>query len=233
MTRTRKLWLGSAAALALLAGTATMLPPLLRGDGRDDSHVVSIKTAPTYQSAALLARAWELPVARRYKDGLDFQGNGSFCGPTSIVNVLRSLGMSATQDDVLAGTSISTVFGFLPGGVTLDELAELARARLGKEVAVRRDLDLSAFRALIARANDEATRLIVNFHRGPLFGQGGGHHSPIAGYLADDDLVFVLDVNRKYQPWLVETARLFEAIDTVDATNGKKRGVLVIGEAEL
>jgi hypothetical protein len=57
---------------------------------------------------------------------------------------------------------------------------------------------------------------------------GGGHHSPIAGYLADQDLVLVLDVNRKYGPWLVQSARLYDAMNTVDTGSGKKRGLLLI-----
>jgi hypothetical protein len=38
--------------------------------------------------------------------------------------------------------------------------------------------------------------------------------------------VFVLDVNRDYQPWLVEGTRLFEAVDTRDGD--QKRGLLLI-----
>ena len=60
----------------------------------------------------------------------------------------------------------------------------------------------------------------------PLFGTGGGHHSSIGGYLEAEDLVFVLDVNASYQPWLVSTARLFEAMDTVDSASGEKRGLI-------
>ena len=41
-----------------------------------------------------------------------------------------------------------------------------------------------------------------------------------------EDLVFVLDVNRDYLPWLVERARLFAAMDTWDGK--KKRGLLLI-----
>jgi hypothetical protein len=69
---------------------------------------------------------------------------------------------------------------------------------------------------------------VVNFTRGPLFGAGGGHHSPIAGYLVDEDLVLVLDVNEKYGPWLVKSARLYEAMNTLDTGAHKKRGLLLI-----
>jgi hypothetical protein len=47
-----------------------------------------------------------------------------------------------------------------------------------------------------------------------------------SGYLESEDLVFVLDVNRDYQPWLVERSRLFAAMNTFDGE--KKRGLLLI-----
>jgi hypothetical protein len=38
--------------------------------------------------------------------------------------------------------------------------------------------------------------------------------------------VLILDVNRDFQPWLVERARLFAAVNTFDGD--KKRGLLLI-----
>ena len=91
-----------------------------------------------------------------------------------------------------------------------------------------RDLSLADFREQLAHVNDEDRRYIINFDRGPLFGRRGGHHSPIGGYLSDLDLVFVLDVNDSYGPWLVHTDRLFEAMNTVDPSSGQKRGLLLL-----
>src|SRR5688500_2710372 len=93
----RGLLVGTAITVALGAGAITLLPQLLWGDGADYSKVVSIKTTREYQDAALLERAWALPVAREYKAGLDYQKNGSFCGPTSVVNVARSLHRDVDQ----------------------------------------------------------------------------------------------------------------------------------------
>jgi hypothetical protein len=56
----------------------------------------------------------------------------------------------------------------------------------------------------------------VNFDRGKIFGAGAGHHSPIGGYLETEDLVFVLDINSDFQPWLVELPRLFAAVNSLD-----------------
>ena len=228
MTRARKVVLSLAAGVALLGGALFVVPPLLLRDGVDYSQAVSIKAAPEYQDPALLEKAWALPVARLYRPGLDFQRNASFCGPASVVNVLRSLGREADQATVLEGTGIQTTLGFVAGGLTLEQLAALARTRLGKKVTALHDLDLPGFRAQLARANDPSVRLILNFHRGPLFGKGGGHHSPIAGYLAAEDLALVLDVNANFQPWLVKSERLFEAMNTLDRGAGLQRGLLVI-----
>ncbi|HEX9294860.1 MAG TPA: phytochelatin synthase family protein [Polyangiaceae bacterium] len=41
-------------------------------------------------------------------------------------------------------------------------------------------------------------------------------------------MVFVLDVNKKYGPWLVKADRLYEAMNTIDRTSGKKRGLILI-----
>jgi hypothetical protein len=212
--------------VVLLGGAVTFGPRLLFSDGHDYSHATSIKTLPQYQDASLMAKAWALPVAALYQKGVDYQANGSFCGPTSAVNVVRSLGQPADQKTILDGTGIKTTFGFVWGGLTLDQEADLLRKKTGKQVTVLRGLTLDQLREEVSHANDPTRRYVVNFHRGPLFAQGGGHHSPIAGYLSAEDLVMVLDVNEHYKPWLVPTARLFEAIDTVDKQSGQKRGLL-------
>ena len=225
----RRLWVGLAISLGLLGGGLTVAPRLLFGDGVDYSQVTSIEKSASYQDPALLARAWQLPVAARYgRDQLESQRNPSFCGPTSAVNLLHSLAQPASQATILDGTGVSTTFGMVIPGVSLDMLAEIVRKKSGKRVTVLRGLDLAAFRAELARSNDEGRRYLVNFHRGPLFGRGGGHHSPIGGYLAAEDLVFVLDVNHAYQPWLVSSDRLFSAIDTIDRTTKQKRGLLLV-----
>lgn len=191
------------------------------------ASAVSIAATQTYQDAALIARAWTLPVAAAYaRSPYEYQANPSFCGPTSIANLLRSHGAAADQRSVIAGSDVRPLFGILPRGLTLDQEAELLRHATGRRVAVLRDLDLAAFRAELARSNDPATRYIINFHRGPLFGEGHGHFSPVLGYLTEEDLVFVGDVNRDFQPFLVSAERLHAAMDTFDSDAGQKRGLL-------
>ncbi len=191
------------------------------------ANVRSIETSETYEDPALVARAWQLPVARTFHRRIRWQTNGSICGPTSVANVFRSLGDDATTRSVLEGTGYC-VTGLCFFGMTLDEVAHLVRED-GHRATVLRDLSLAQFRARLRETNDESVRYIVNFDRGPLFGHGGGHFSPIGGYLEDRDLVFVLDVNREYHgPWLVSSERLFRAVDTVDSATGEKRGLLRI-----
>lgn len=121
--------------------------------------------------------------------------------------------------------------GFCIIGLSLDELAELARAKTDRKVSVLRDLTAEQFREHLRRSNDIRRRYVVNFSRASIFGSGAGHHSPIGGYLEAEDLVLVLDVNSKFQPWLIERSRLFAAMDTLDGD--KKRGLLLIEDLNV
>jgi hypothetical protein len=228
MTRTRKIVLWSAVAAIMLGGSAVVLPPLISEGHADYASAVSIKETSDYQNPVLLKKAWALPVAAAYQADIEFQRNGSVCGPTSLANVLHSIKQSGNQQSVMQGTNFSTVLGYLPEGLTLDQLADIARQKLQRKVTVLRGLDIAAFREQLRHVNDPARRYVINFSRGPLFGTGGGHHSPIAGYLHQEDLVLILDVNQKYGPWLVKPERLYEAMNTLDTTARKKRGLLLI-----
>jgi hypothetical protein len=181
------------------------------------------------RTPALMEKARALPAAATYEAEPFWQSNGSLCGPASLVNVRRSLGLEAANEDaMLEGTGkCSTGMCFM--GLTLDELAEVAGAHADTKVTVLRDLSAEDFHEHLRRSNDPNSRYVVNFSRGPIFGKGVGHHSPIAGYLEDEDKVLVIDVNQDYKPWLIERDRLFEAMDTLDGD--LKRGLLLIEPA--
>jgi len=188
--------------------------------------VTPIQTTAAYQDPKLLERAWALPVASTFKTTIAFQRNGSTCGPTSLSDVERSLGLTSDERSVLNGTG-KCWSGICFGGLALDELAAIARQNTKHRVTVLRGFGYDEFRALLPKFNDPSQRYIANFQRGLLMGKGTGHFSPIGGYLTAEDLVFVLDVNKKYEPWLVEPRRLFDAIDSV-ASEGTKRGLLLL-----
>jgi hypothetical protein len=209
------------AVLVGLVVTGVLKPPEVPAD--------AIATRVS-REAPLMAEANARPVAKRYGSALHWQQNGSYCGPASLVNVFRSLGQNvADEEEVLAGTG-KCALGFCFMGLTLDELAAVARARPGYRVEVLRDLTADGFLEHLEASNDPGVRYVINFSRKPIFGAGGGHHSPIGAYLEDRDQVLVLDVNAKFAPWLIERERLFAAMDTLDGD--RKRGLLRIQRAD-
>lgn len=226
--RKRTLLVVSTISLLLTAFGAWRVAPYFL-DGSDYEAVESIEARADFRDPALLQAAWRLPVASAYgAQPFEYQANPSFCGPASAANLLRSVGIDMSQDEVIDGTKYDPVIGVLIGGMTLDQLADLMRARTHAEVTVVRDATLAEFREHLMRANDPARRYVVNFHRGPLFGRGHGHFSPILGFDAGHDLVFVGDVNRDYRPFLVSSEKLWNAANTLDTATGKNRGLLVV-----
>ncbi|THK36344.1 phytochelatin synthase [Ensifer sp. MPMI2T] len=208
-----------AAGVGLLGGTAYF------AIGWPGVSPETIQSAVT-RSPELIDRAWQLPVAATFGKDVTWQSNGSRCGPASIANAFRSIGEEETTEaEVLEGTGKCWT-GFCIMGLTLDELAEVARTKTGRKVSVLRDLTAEEFRGHMKQSNDPGRRYIVNFTREKIFGAGVGHHSPIGGYLEADDMVFILDVNEDYKPWLIERERLFSAMDTFDGDT--KRGLLLI-----
>lgn len=184
---------------------------------RSSTPPLSIRSNPAFQNRALLEKAWALPVARLYRP-LQSQTFLSICGPTSATNVLRSIGVRSGNNPFkrhgVRAMSLDQVVDetreLLPGGWSAEAL------RLPSADDVRAQLLLS---------NDPRYRFISNFSRAPLFGNGGGHHSPIGGYLQEEDLALVLDVNAGYGPWLVSGERIFDAMNTGDWSGGLTRGL--------
>ena len=166
----------------------------------------------------LLAEAWRLPSAQRYQPLLS-QSVTSICGPTSAGNVLKSMGADR-------GRNPFSRFGLR--AMSLDQLARESAEVVPSSwrVDVVRLRDEAHLREELKKSNDGGFRYIANFSRRPLFGHGGGHHSPLGGYLAHEDLAFVLDVNAGYGPWLTPVETLFEALNTTDRGDGQTRGLV-------
>jgi hypothetical protein len=217
----RRLLFGVIAGVILVGGAAfAILGPAKVSQDAIQSSVI--------RTSELLDKAWKLPVAATFAAHVAWQSNASRCGPASIANAFRSLGEEETTEAaVLDGTGMCWT-GLCIIGLTLDELADVARTKTMRKVTVLRDLTADEFREHMKHANDSGRRYVINFTREKIFGAGSGHHSPIGGYLEAEDLVFVLDVNENYKPWLVERERLFSAMDTIDGDGDKKRGLLLI-----
>lgn len=225
--RLRTLPIVVGAILLLLAVGAGAVVAPLAFEKNAYAGTASIEQDARYRDPHLMQAAWSLPVARTYSTGFEYQANQSFCGPTSVADLLKSTGRRIDQKQAIAGTRYNPVGGFLIRGLTLDQLADILAQRLGHPVQVVRDPTLAEFRGWMRRSNDPGLRMIVNFHRGPMFGRGHGHFSPVLGYLEREDLVLVGDVNAAYKPYLAPTERLWRATDTVDSDTGKERGLLV------
>ena len=123
----------------------------------------------------------------------------------------------------------------LRNGMTLDELgAFLAAYNLDVTVVHAEGSSLEEFRDLaVAELGDRVSGqfVLLNYLRSAIGQERGGHISPLAAYDADSDRLLVLDVSRyKYPPIWVETAALFDAMNTPDADNeNRSRGFVVVG----
>src|SRR5205823_10150837 len=98
------------------------------------------------------------------------------CGPTSVANVLRSMG---------AVTGKNPLRGFGLRAMSLDQLVREAAGVLpgGWRADAVRPRTVDELRVDLRASNDESRRYVINFARSPLFGAGGGHHSPLGGFL--------------------------------------------------
>jgi len=174
----------------------------------------------------LLETAWRQPVARLYAQaGLLTQKPTAMCGPTSLSLVLRSIGTEIEATRVLSGTSVGTLFGARIGGMSLDQVGEVLQFKSNRDVSLLRDLDLAALRTELRQVNDPRRRYIANFDRKPLFGWGGGHHSPIGAYLEEADALLILDVNGRVGPWLCSVPQFHRALSARDPWMDKPRGL--------
>lgn len=117
------------------------------------------------------------------------------------------------------------------GGMTLDELAALLRAQGVQAIPTHAsDTTIDTFRKLaVTNLSTPGDYLLVNYHREAL-GQGPyGHISPLAAYDEETDRFLILDVTSyHYPPVWVETATLWQALNTIDNSSGKSRGFVEV-----
>ncbi|NEV61623.1 phytochelatin synthase family protein [Thiorhodococcus minor] len=177
---------------------------------------------------AALVQLQQAPLAQRFLRDFRTQALWSSCGPASLRNVLASLNRPVARErDLFQGDTLAWL-RMLATGMTLDEVAALAKATGIGHVQVRRDLSEQDLRTLLRSLSTPGRRLIVNFDRAPIHGVALGHFSPIGGYDPASDRVLLLDVTPGFGMQLVPTALLAAAMRTEDPVTGRQRGLIQI-----
>jgi hypothetical protein len=177
------------------------------------------------------------------------QKNQAYCAVASTVMALNALDIPRpknriypdypfyTQDEFFNNVDpgIATPGEVSKTGQTLDQLANVLESfpvKVDRYQAADPLLSESQFRALIRQATEgDRSVMLLNFDRGGIGQEGGGHWSPIAAYDSASDSALLLDVARyKYHPAWVGTPQLFRAASTVDISSNLPRGALVLSK---
>lgn len=175
------------------------------------------------------------------------QQTQSYCSVASAVTVLNALPIKKPVDPVYAPYHYFTQRDFftpavtriidaqtvLAQGMTREQMAETLRAQGVKTRSIAGDsLDDKQLRSLLQKAlGDDGHFVLANYLRARLGQVGGGHWSVLAAYDAPSDRVLILDVAKyKYTPVWVRIDALRRAIDTIDSTSGKPRGLVLVSQ---
>jgi hypothetical protein len=213
-----------------LAFRTPPLNPLPLPDG-----LISIES-PTGRE--LLAESRYMADYERLAENFVSQGRRAFCGvATSVIvlNALRRPEPPFTQATFFSepAQEIRSALKVTFAGMNLAQLRDLLRAhRLEATMSYASDVDADVFRSIAKenlRTSDDL--LLVNYQRDEL-GQGEiGHISPIAAYHTETDRLLILDVAAyKYPPVWVSTEMLWNAMKTVDDSENRSRGFIVVRE---
>ncbi len=164
------------------------------------------------------------------------QSRRAFCGPATSAAVINAAlgpqtGMTQSSLFTPAVSEIKSELAVSLSGLTLEELAKILRTHgLRAQIVPAEYSDLAAFRAEAQSALSEPlTFLVVNYDRRVLGQAGAGHISPIGAFSPATDRVLILDVaTYKYPYTWVPIAKLWNAMNTVDADSGRTRGYLLL-----
>jgi hypothetical protein len=175
------------------------------------------------------------------------QENQAYCGVASAVTVLNAMPIKKPVDPIYAPFAYFTQSNFFTPevvkvigpqtvrnqGMTRDEMVETLMQLGVKATTVAGDeVDEPALRKLVQKAmGDDGQYVLVNFLRRSLGQPGGGHWSVLAAYDAQSDRVLILDVSKyMYSPEWVTIHTLHKAIDTLDATSNRARGLVFVSQ---
>lgn len=173
------------------------------------------------------------------------QQTQSYCGVASAITVLNSMPVGKPVDPAYAPYAYFTQSNFFTPkvekiisaqtvqaqGITREEMARaLAQHGIKTRTVAGDTLTDDSLRALLKTAlGDDGQFVLANYFRAA-FGQvGGGHWSVLAAYDAETDHVLILDVAKyKYAPVWVKVGTLRQALDTIDTTSNKSRGLVLV-----
>ncbi len=175
------------------------------------------------------------------------QVNQTFCGVASAVTVLNAMPIKKPVDPVYAPHAYFTQSNFFTPevmkvitpktvrdqGMTRDEMVmTLLRHGVKVKTIAGDRIDEAELRALLSKLlADDGQFVLVNFSRAELGQEGWGHWSVLAAYDAHSDRVLILDVSKyMYAPEWVTIRTLRKAIDTLDTTSNKARGLVIVSQ---
>ena len=175
------------------------------------------------------------------------QKTQAFCGVASAVTILNAMKVKKPIDRMYYPYPYFTQMNFftprvlkvikmqtvMSMGLTRDQLAETLHKHGVKAKSIAGDsLNEEALRAfLIKSLRDDGNFVLVNYLRTTLHQKGGGHWSVLAAYDAKTDSALILDVAKfKYPPAWVGIDTLRTAIDTIDTTSNKPRGLILVSK---
>lgn len=199
--------------------------------------------------AGKVLRAWIAPDADYWQliPWFTNQVNQSYCGVASAVTVLNAMPIKKPVDPIYAPHAYFTQNNFFTPevvkvispqtvsnqGMTRDEMVKTLTQLGVKATTVAGDsVDEPELRKLVQKAmGDDGQFVLVNFLRRSLGQPGGGHWSVLAAYDAQSDRVLILDVSKyMYSPEWVTIHTLRKAIDTLDSSSNRARGLVFVSQ---
>lgn len=175
------------------------------------------------------------------------QRTQTYCAVASAVTVLNAMPIKKPVDPTYAPYAFFTQRDFFtpavrkiiePGtvlrqGMTREQLTDALRAQGVKAKSIAGNtFTVRSLRSLLKRVLVSDDRFVLaNYYRKSLNQIGGGHWSVLAAYDPQSDRVLVLDVAKyKYSPAWVTISALRQAIDTMDTTSQKPRGLVIVSK---
>lgn len=173
------------------------------------------------------------------------QKTQSYCSVASAITVLNSMPIQKPIDPTYAPYAYFTQSNFftpevaqiigpdtvLKIGMTREEMVEALNRQGVKATSVAGDsISTDELRTLLRKSlGDDGRFVLANYFRAALGQVGGGHWSALAAYDETTDRVLILDVAKyKYPPAWVELTTLGNAINTLDSTSNKTRGLVIV-----